>query len=489
MGVDTRIVSQAVLLVVVAALAACMPPGSEPPSEQPPPPRLHLEPDGAPTAAPPVLRIRIRHGTASAEDLHLVEGEVRSAHLAQFARDDVSVALSERIVPALRWVEGEEVVLAPTQVLAPGTYHAVVGPLRWAQAIEVVDDALPHLNSVWRSSDLAIWCGEGAWPPMATKLRLAPGDVEATLAVGASPEGIGRHCVHLSFVAPADAVMPPPALLGLDGVPYARLEPVALEAPEEAPVPERMLCRLGELPVGPGCVSRIDDDRLRIDAPEGQLLWLLGDALQLDFVTTTSGGSFVARPLTPGTPTELRWVVRDANGGRQAGAMHIFTKAPMSHPVITEVLANPVGPEPDQEFVELYNDGLAPADLGDFAIEDIGGRTPLPRGVMLMPGRYALIVDARYDAGSDYDPAPADGTVIVRVDELGKNGLKNDGEPLKLTDASGAVVSRFPPLPKPKSGESVHRLTPDVTADDAEGFVRALPTPGAPHTSGESSLP
>ena len=35
----------------------------------------------------------------------------------------------------------------------------------------------------------------------------------------------------------------------------------------------------------------------------------------------------------------------------------------MPHVVINEVLANPVGGEPAQEWVELYNDGRAPAVL------------------------------------------------------------------------------------------------------------------------------
>ena len=73
------------------------------------------------------------------------------------------------------------------------------------------------------------------------------------------------------------------------------------------------------------------------------------------------------------------------DGGLREDSAVLFTQAPMPHLVINEVLANPIGPEPHQEWVELYNDGAVAAELADFALCDIGGEAWLPEAV-LEPG-------------------------------------------------------------------------------------------------------
>jgi hypothetical protein len=477
------------LFSTLAAMSACLP-SSEPPSGIPKSLQVRIEPDGTLEAAPPVVRIRVYVGEhRDPDDVHLVAGDVRAAHLGQFFRDEISVALSERIVPTLKWIDGEDVVLAPTRVLELGSdYHVVVGALRASQELTVApEDPLPLLSLVWppdgvsHGGDLAVWCGETLLPPVSMRATLHPGALTAELAGGASEAGIGRSCAHLRMPWLPESVVPPPAITVAEGSPFARLEPIALRMEAEVDAPERLRCPLGQLPLGPACVVDIADDRLRVEAPKAELLWLFTDGWHLDFVAANGGGSFLVHPLIPRTPTKLQWEVTDTSGRSESGVSRVFMQPPMAHLVITEVLANPVGPEPEQEFVELYNDGLAMADLGHFVIEDIGGTTTIPAGVVLMPGAYALIVNLGYDVDSEYDPSPANGTLVVRVDKLGKGGLKNDGEPLKLIDRRGKVVSRFPPLPKPKSGLSVHRIAPRVASDDTEGFARAEPTPGLPY--------
>jgi hypothetical protein len=69
---------------------------------------------------------------------------------------------------------------------------------------------------------------------------------------------------------------------------------------------------------------------------------------------------------------------------------------------------------------------------------------------------------------------------LVRVEKLGKNGLSNSGEPLKLSRHDGTVISRFPALPKPKAGASVARVTPEAPDGEESSFVLSTaPTPGA----------
>lgn len=485
------------MLLFLGGVAGACAPLADASREGVEPLRVSVEPDGALEAAPAVLRLRVRGGDGGMDpdDVYLVAGEVGTTHLGQLARGEPSGALSERLVPNLRWRDGASVVVAPTVRLEAGASYAVaVGALRESVSFSVMtDDRLPTLAHVWppggvgHGQTVSVWCGDALLPPLAIPVTLEPNTIDSWLVGGASEAGIGKTCVHLAVPPHATSVVPPPAVAAADGWPFARLEPVELRLDGEPPAIEPLACPLGQLPMGAACVSDVADDRLRVRAPRGDALWLFTDGWQLDFVHASREGSFLAHPLVPATPTDLTWAMMDVAGHVEGGVVRVFTRPPMAHLVITEVHANPVGPEPEQEFVELYNDGLAPAELGGFVLVDIGGETPLPPGLTLMPGAFALLVNEGFDVASDYDPPPAEGTAIVRVDKLGKGGLKNDGEPLKLIDASGTTVSRFPALPKPQSGISVQRVGVRISADEPENFVRGAPTPGSPYVPGQAS--
>jgi len=111
--------------------------------------------------------------------------------------------------------------------------------------------------------------------------------------------------------------------------------------------------------------------------------------------------------------------------------------------VITEVLANPSGKEPDQEFVEVLNLDDQAVDLGGWTLSDSADEQgdELP-SVIVEPGQYGLIVGSRYNSDGAADPAPAVGSVLVRCDSsLGSGGLANAGEPVYLRNAEGMVAS------------------------------------------------
>lgn len=114
---------------------------------------------------------------------------------------------------------------------------------------------------------------------------------------------------------------------------------------------------------------------------------------------------------------------------------------------LTELLANPRGPEPAQEFVELLDlraagdaitlTGLRLVD-GDPDALDLTTGDLLP-AFTSTPGQRHLIVPATYDPAEGRDPAPAPGTSLIRVDaSLARGGLKNSpGEALALAWDAG----------------------------------------------------
>jgi hypothetical protein len=140
-------------------------------------------------------------------------------------------------------------------------------------------------------------------------------------------------------------------------------------------------------------------------------------------------------------------------------------------------MANPLGAEPDQEWVELYNDGQVEAALGGAVIADVGGETVLPE-VTLPPGRFAIVVNESFLEDDGLDVPPAADAIVVRVSRLGRGGLGNGGEPLRLLDTAGRVLSTMPALPKPKAGMSLARTAPAAPDGAGASFVLAAPTPG-----------
>jgi hypothetical protein len=149
--------------------------------------------------------------------------------------------------------------------------------------------------------------------------------------------------------------------------------------------------------------------------------------------------------------------------------------------VITEVLADPVGPEQASEWVEIYNDGPTEIDLSGWIFGDSEGSATLP-AVTLRPGDFALLTGPSFDSSQDVTPPPE--VLRIPLPHLGKTTLSNQGRELRLRDLTGRTISRFPPSPRPAKGCSVLRRAP-TTADDApEGFAlspQGQSTPGRPN--------
>ena len=122
---------------------------------------------------------------------------------------------------------------------------------------------------------------------------------------------------------------------------------------------------------------------------------------------------------------------------------------------LAEILANPRGAEPRQEFVELADPrpGGSPASWPDLFLTDLPWPDvtaalaagddppgdPLP-AFQVAPGARVLVVASGFDPDAGEDPSPAPGTVLLRVDaSIGAGGLKNAGEPLTLYAWSGGA--------------------------------------------------
>ncbi len=231
--------------------------------------------------------------------------------------------------------------------------------------------------------------------------------------------------------------------------------------------------------------------RFSTDEPATAQVVVRGDGGEL--VTDAGAGQttfdlavpFIGLP--PDTPAEIVLRITDRAGNRaeaSAGTIQLPAETPAL--VITEVLANPAGPEPGQEFVELRNVADVDLMLGGLRLEDSKGADVLPDAV-LAAGAYALIVPSTFDPGSPRDVPPRPGTLMVPVDtRLGADGLSNTGEVVRLRmpgTGTEAVISSYggwvDVSATNAAGKSVHRLV-DGSCDHPTSWTKPprVPTPG-----------
>jgi hypothetical protein len=488
--------------LLAAAFSACLVRGPIPTADDPvaatitPRDPVRVEPAAPLDAAPPVLWIRAEMPVDPAR-IVLVHGHAGSAQLSQVRRGEISKTLHAQLVPVEIWSEDPpadddgtasmgSVVIVPSEALTPGDeYTLLSGEPALATTLHIApDDPAPILARVWpppgasATARYAVWCGEDALPPIDQALDLAPAGLHGRIVRGVVDGDGEERC--LRFEAPAASEIedprgqPPPSVSV--GEQLFRLDPRPIEggAPGH-PIPP-LACEAGEIAFGPGC-ALVADDRLTVRAPAAPVLWTIAGAGKGRVLATDAGESFAITDLAPASTLTLEVAAVDDRGENERATLTFATLASMPHLVLNEVLANPLGPEPRQEWVEILNDGSRPAELGGYALIDVGGETALPSGTLL-PGAFALIVNATFEEEDGVDPAPEPGSLVVRVPKLGHNGLSNDGEPLSLRDPDGVVISRSPVGPKTKAGISLSRLSPAAPDAQEGAFVLTKPSPG-----------
>lgn len=450
---------------------------------------FELEPEAPLDAASRVVRIHWSDpdpsdaGTA----LRVFRGALSAYDLGRIRRGEISTTLAERRVAVLDYREDGDRVLAPLDVLDPGqTYSVADDDGALVGTFSVAPSAAPALARVWPPLDggggveHVVYCGDAGALAAAHDVVLEPTGIAARISPGAGSDPDSSGCVHLSAAtAPGSGTIeiPPPQIEG------RALDPAPL-MDKSGPLLAALPCSADEIEFGAGC-ARVSDDRIQLRSANESLFWILSGAVAL--VRPASAGEVLQiGGLAPDTEHHVEVEMIDLASRSYVTAVDFRTLASSPHVVINEVLANAVGPEPAQEWVELFNDGRTAVDLEGWTLEDVGGIALLPAD-SLAPGQFAVVVGDTYDAASGYDVAPAPGTVLLRVPHVGKNGLSNSGEPLRLVSPDGQAESSFPAVAAARAGVSIARRDPATPDADLTGFgEHASPgaSPGAPNVLG-----
>jgi hypothetical protein len=454
---------------------------------------VEAEPRAPLGAVASIMRFRVRGlpEETRPESLVLYADPLSPYHEGRLRKNDVPNTLAERAIAALTWSEPAGVVLAPTQPLEPGRIYSLALPSLGLLA-EVRVSSAPQATFLrfWpppRASEglrTVVFCGEGAPPKAAEAVFFEPGHWAARYGVGIGPMKLrADRCFSLEVstaVTPGVRLLPPVRLgsVALDPTPLAvnaSPEPEVLE--ECAPPRER---------VGSLC-ARPEDDRIELCARGGQRLYALRVGEQHRVKVLDVGDCELFRGLTPGAKVALRGTAFDI-AGTPEDLEATFVLAPTrAHLTLNEVLANPRGKEPTQEWVELYNDGSASVELANYRLADAGAETKLPAHT-LARGSFVLLVSEKFEPGARDDvPFPPDAAVL-RLPALGKAGLANSGEVIRLLDPSGLEVSRVPARAAARAGVSLARCEPGLGPDPVNFALHAAPgaSPGAPNLCEET---
>ncbi len=173
--------------------------------------------------------------------------------------------------------------------------------------------------------------------------------------------------------------------------------------------------------------------------------------------------------------------------------------------LITEVMYDPLGDEPGEEWVEIYNPGNRSVDLSGFKIGDEelagGGEGMLrfPEGAVILPGGVILVANqaanfaALYGFLPDYETRASHPDVPVLVKHTawssGSIVLLNTSDEVLLLDGDDELVDAVswgsslfafdPPAPDVDAGHSLERAPADKDSDAAWDWrEQAEPDPG-----------
>jgi len=441
---------------------------------------LSFEPSADSSHVFEVTRIRVR-GDHSVGAPSLFQGTLSSYYLGKIKQGDLPSPLVARQVPNLSYREQGELVVAPLQILQPGAYSLVTasGVLSEFE----VGSALPLLSRFWPSAGtpsglgFAVYCAASAasvLPSTPGSLAFPPSGSPVMVSAGVDEGGLfSDRCLNFSssaVLAPDELASSPPA--------YGdwALGPALFSGAQLEPTPG-LSCGAAELAFGPGC-ARVADDRVLVRTPAAELLWVVHSERGSLAQVTSASNVLTVSGLEPDRIVHLWGEARDLSGAKLAFDLSVRTQVARERLILNEVLADALGPEPLSEWLEIVNDGALAVDLGNYALQDGGGRTALPHA-LIGPKEYALLVRDDY-APNAADEAPTPSARLIRVPALGKSGFSNAGERLSLVDGSGNERSTIPAR-KGLPGQSLARRVPSAEDEAPESFKFGVPTPGVPN--------
>lgn len=250
-----------------------------------------------------------------------------------------------------------------------------------------------------------------------------------------------------------------------------------------APEPEFVAppCAIDEAALPFGCALSDDDGVLfRTDARVPVRAWLTLGSLSDDAATARGDLALELRPLPPSTPVLARLRTIDLAGSEFVMDVPVATTPPLARVSIAEVLADPLGEEPAQEYVELHNFGDDAVELEGFSLSDrvdaLGDALPRAR---LAAHARALVVPDSFNVDSGVDAHVPPGVTLIRIGtSIGSSGLTNRGEPLYLRDASMHRVSAAPAFSVSASGRCYARNSARMRAGASADFRESACSPG-----------
>ena len=158
------------------------------------------------------------------------------------------------------------------------------------------------------------------------------------------------------------------------------------------------------------------------------------------------------------------------------------------HVVISEVMYDPSGVEPDGEWIELFNPTGETVDLSGWILRDNSTSQDSLPALILGAGEYCVVATKLAAFQTSY---PGFAGNLVSLEQAIGNGLANSGDRVILKDASGADVDALSygtdttyfsvQRPANLEGHSLARVPPAVDTDTAADWSDQYPpNPGEP---------
>jgi hypothetical protein len=437
----------------------------------------------------------------SSEPVFLFSGGMDDALIADLEKEPLRVEHRERVVPCRIDYADLEIALVPQDWLQGGeTYTvAVAGWARSATGHRLDPEGSPFYVSLTVSADMnagaqavASWPADGAtavapnldfaavrfdglvsgadqalWIETAAGIAV-PGQIQT-----APCEQIGWEGSSCAIIAPRSPLVPSTGyriavgteLLDGRGAPvgpwFAGFQTAAVND-LKPPGWQQVTCALDEQQLPVGC-ALVDEQSIAVRArpDEPARLHLDGAGKAMSAISEQGEATLLLDQLPAEQSFELDLVAADLAGNQIGSRLRLNTTRPLATLSITEIRADPRGPEPAQEFIELYNWGKDPIDLRGFSISDDSNKLGqvIESSVIVQPATWVLLVADSFDPDNADDDPPLSGATLVRLPKaLTGNGLSNTGAPLFLRDTQGRRISAAPAIPKPRAGVCMIRV-------------------------------